>query len=78
MSNIIEVRHDSTGKEIKLHDVLRDDETGEMALVVHASSSSGLSGLAVVNEINGINDWLDVYPEGMWTIVGNAATEDTR
>ncbi|MFT9117631.1 MAG: hypothetical protein ABF586_12390 [Sporolactobacillus sp.] len=70
-----EPRCDSTGRQIKLHDVLRDDETGEMALVVQAvNKKQHISGLAVENKINGIGDWLTVYPDGVWTIVGNAAT----
>lgn len=74
MIKTIEPRCDSTGKQIQLHDVLRDVETGEMALVVNASNKSGVRGLAVENKIIGIGDWLDVYPDGVWTIVGNAGT----
>lgn len=73
MTKTIEVRHDSTGKKIQLDDVLRNEETGEMALVVQASNRSGVRGLAIENKIIGIRDWLDVYPDGVWTIVGNAA-----
>lgn len=60
MNKIIEPRYDSTGKLIKLHDVLRDDETGEIALVIAAKNKCGVHGLAVENKINGIGDWLDV------------------
>lgn len=73
MSRVVESRYDTTGKLIKLHDVLRDDETGEMALVVYAENKSGVHGLAVENSIIGIGDWLDVYPDSVWTIVGNAS-----
>lgn len=73
MKRTVEVRLDSTGKEIQLYDVLKDIETGEMALVIHASNKAGVSGLAVENKIIGIGDWLDVYPNGVWTIVGNAS-----
>lgn len=69
---IVEPRYDTTGKLIQLHDVLRDEETGEMALVVQAKNKAGVRGLAVENEIIGLGDWLDVYPDGVWTIVGNA------
>lgn len=44
-----------------------------MALVVRASNKAGVSGLAVENNLIGIRDWLDVYPDGVWTIVGNAS-----
>ncbi|MDQ0412707.1 hypothetical protein [Mesobacillus stamsii] len=73
MKRTVEVRHDSTGKEIQLHDVLKDEETGEMALVVYASNKAGVRGLAVENKLIGVNDWLDVFPDGVWTIVGNAS-----
>ncbi|KAF6576554.1 hypothetical protein JDW19_02510 [Paenibacillus polymyxa] len=74
MSKTIEDRYDSNGQLIKLHDVLKDEETGEMVLVVYASNKSGVRGLAVENKMAGIRDWLDVYPDGVWTIVGNAET----
>lgn len=45
-----------------------------MALVVYATNKSGVQGLAVENQIVGIGGCLDVYPDGVWTIVGNAGT----
>lgn len=72
MSRTVEARFDTTGKEIQLHDVLKDEDTGEMTLVVYASNRSGVRGLAIENKIIGSGDWLDVYPDGVWTIVGNA------
>lgn len=74
MRKIVEPRHDSTGKLIQEHDVLKDEETGEMAIVVQASNRQGVRGLAVENTIIGLGDWLDVYPDGVWTIVGNFGT----
>ncbi|MBY3623790.1 hypothetical protein NST28_29195 [Paenibacillus sp. FSL R10-2791] len=74
MARIVEPRHDTTGKLIQEHDVLKDEETGEMALVVQAKNKAGVRGLAVENKIIGLGDWLDVYPDGVWTIVGNAGT----
>ncbi|OZQ66090.1 hypothetical protein CA600_12585 [Paenibacillus sp. VTT E-133280] len=74
MNRTVEARFDTTGVKIQLHDVLKDEETGEMALVVYATNKSGVQGLAVENQIVGIGDWLDVYPDGVWTIVGNAGT----
>ncbi|MGM7637536.1 hypothetical protein [Bacillus sp. Hm123] len=71
---IIEPRYDSTGKLIQEHDVLKDIQTGEIALVVRAKNKSGVIGLAVENQILGTGDWLDVYPNGVWTIVGNKVT----
>lgn len=61
-------------KLIQEYDVLKDEETGEMALVVPASNRQGVRGLTVENKIIGLGDWLDVYPDGVWTIVGNAGT----
>lgn len=69
---LVEVRHDSTGMIIKEHDVLRNDENGEMALVVQGGNPSGVEGLAVLNDVIGLKDWIDVFPDGLWTIVGNA------
>ncbi|WP_433943491.1 hypothetical protein [Paenibacillus sp. SN-8-1] len=69
---IVEPRYDTTGKLIQEHDVLKDEETGEMALVIQAKNKTGVRGLAVENTIIGLGDWLDVYPDGVWTIVGNA------
>lgn len=64
--------YDSAGVAIKKYDVLRNDETGEVALVVQAKNASGVEGLAVTNKVIGSGDWLDVYPDGVWTVVGNA------
>ncbi|MEG0260654.1 MAG: hypothetical protein RR548_09950 [Carnobacterium sp.] len=72
MARIVEPRFDSTGKQIQEYDVLKDIETGEMAIVVQAKNNVGVRGLAVENQIIGLGDWLDVYPDGVWTIVGNA------
>lgn len=67
-----EGRYDVAGVLIKEHDVLRHEETGEMGLVVQANNLAGVEGLAVLNEMIGLKDWLDVFPNGLWTIVGNA------
>lgn len=69
---IVEPRYDSKGKLIQLHDVLKDEETGEIVLVVEAMNIAGVRGLAVENTIIGVGDWIDVYPDGVWTIIGNA------
>lgn len=74
MARIVEPRHDTTGKLIVLHDVLKDEETGEMAVVIQAKNNAGVSGLAIENMAIGLGDWLDVYPDGFWTIVGNFGT----
>lgn len=71
MARTVEPRYDTTGKLIQEHDVLKDKETGEMALVVQAKNKAGVRGLAVENKFIGLGDWLDVYPDGVWTIVGN-------
>lgn len=73
---MVEDRCDTVGVIIKEHDVLRQEETGEMALVVRAGNPTGAKGLAVLNEITGLKDWLDVFPNGLWTIVGNAGVSE--
>ena len=73
MAKIVEPRYDSTGKQIKEYDVLKDIKTGEMAIAVPTKNKVGVQGLAVENPIIGLGDWLDVYPDGFWTIVGNAS-----
>lgn len=74
MARVVEPRYDTTGKLIQEHDVLKDEDTGEIALVIQAKNKSGVKGLAVENTIIGLGDWLDVYPDSVWTIVGNAGT----
>jgi len=73
MKRVVETRYDSSGKEIKLYDVLRNDETGEMALVFYGKNKAGVEGLGIENSIIGTSEWLDVFPDGVWTIVGNAS-----
>lgn len=77
MAKEIEPRHDDTGKLIKLHDVLLEPDTHEIYLVVEGSNKSGIEGLAAVNDIAGLHDWLDVFPDGVFHIVGNAETAYT-
>ncbi|WP_170880238.1 hypothetical protein [Paenibacillus odorifer] len=45
-----------------------------MALVLQAKNKACVGGLAVENKIIGLGDLLDVCPDGVWTIVGNAGT----
>ncbi len=65
--------HDSAGDLIREHDVLRDDHTGEMAIVTYSENNAGVKGLCIQNPVIGSGDWLDVFPDGVWTIVGNLA-----
>ena len=66
---------DLAGKIIKEQDVLRDVETGEMGIVVRGVNHKlGIRDLAVVNEDTGLHDWLDVFPNGTWEVVGNWQT----
>ncbi|WP_028609219.1 hypothetical protein [Paenibacillus harenae] len=69
---------DATGLLIQLHDVLINEETGEMVIVVQGANKRGVRGLGVVNDVTGVKDWLGVYPDGVWTIVGNLATTTYR
>lgn len=67
-------RVDATGKLIRKHDVLVNVNTSEVVLVVGGINNSDVKGLAVENKIAGIHDWLDVYPDGAFRIVGSADT----
>lgn len=71
ISKVIEDRYDSKGVLIKEYDVLKDIETDEIVIVIKASNNLGVSGLAVENDVIGIKDWLDVYPDGVWEAIGN-------
>ncbi|XRJ96611.1 hypothetical protein ACPBEI_11475 [Latilactobacillus sakei] len=74
MDKTVEKRFDANGKEIKLHDVCVNTDTKEVVLIVAGYNKSGVHGLAVSNEIAGIGDWLDIYPNGIFEVVGNAET----
>lgn len=74
MNKQIKQVKDVNGKVIKLHDVVRETETHVMYLVDEGSNQSGVHGLGVTNEINGASDWLDVFPDGVLEVVGNAET----
>ena len=65
---------DINDKVIKLNDVLRDVETGEMYLVKEAHNDERSNGLAATNEVNGRQDWLDVFPDDTFAVVGNMET----
>lgn len=64
---------DVKGKEIKEYDVCRNLTTKEMMLVTKGTNMNGEIKLYVENNIIGLGDWLDVYPDGELEIVGNAA-----
>lgn len=64
---------DCHGKQIKLYDVCKNVTTDEVMLVTNAKNSDGNMGLSVTNEIAGISDWLDVYPDGELEVIGNAS-----
>lgn len=65
---------DINDKVIKLNDVLRDVETGEMYLVKEAHNDERSNGLVATNEVNGRQDWLDVFPDDTFVVVGNMET----
>lgn len=73
MNKEVARRYDVNGNIIKEFDVLKNTGTNEIVLVEFARNNTGVRGLAVTNEIAGIGDWLDVYPDGVFEIVGNAA-----
>lgn len=64
---------DVHGKQIKLYDVCKNVTTNEIVLIINAKNDNGNVGLSVTNEIAGISDWLDVYPDGELEIMGNAS-----
>lgn len=66
---------DINGKIIRIHNVLRNVDNHAIVLVV-SGNNKGYMALAVTNEIAGINDWLDVYPDGTFEILGSADTHD--
>lgn len=74
MTKEIEPRIDDEGALIKKHDVLVNVNNGEVVLVIDTTNQAGVSGLAVENRYAGIGDWLDVYPDRAFHIVGNADT----
>lgn len=61
---------DSTGKIIQEHDVVKD-EAGTIYLVELGINSYGRDILGTSNKFIGAQDQLDVYPDGVLTIVGN-------
>lgn len=65
---------DIHGNQIKLYDVCKNITTDEIVLITEAINECGVHGLSVTNKIAGIDDWLDVYPDGELEILGNAAT----
>lgn len=66
---------DVNNQVIKLYDVCKNVDTQEIVLVTEAENTKfHLKGLCVTNEIAGIDDWLTVYPDGAFEILGNAAT----
>lgn len=64
---------DVKDKEIKEYDVCRNVTTGEMMLVTKGTNMKGETKLYVENNIIGLGDWLDVYPDGELEVLGNAA-----
>lgn len=74
MTKEIEPRIDDKGTLIKKHDVLVNVDKGEVVLVIDTTNQAGVRGLAVENKYAGIGDWLDVYPDRAFHIVGNVDT----
>lgn len=64
---------DNNGNEIKYHDVLINDE-GVIGFVVSGTDFKGETTLGVVNSNIGLNDKLEIFPDGAWEIVGNLET----
>ncbi|WP_456086256.1 hypothetical protein [Ligilactobacillus animalis] len=67
--NDMEVR-DVFGHVIHEYDVCKAMATGEVMLVIKGSDGK----LIVRNNIIGLSDYLDVYPDGELKILGNAST----
>lgn len=72
MTKTVATRYDVDDKEIKEFDVLKNVATHEIVIVEYGRNEAGVVGLGVLNEILGISDWLDVYPDHAFKILGNA------
>lgn len=70
VKKMIDSRRDITGTEIKLNDILVNKYTNETVIVTNGHNNCGIKGLGVVNPDAGINEWLDVYPDGTFQIIG--------
>lgn len=72
--NAVDVVKDSKGNEIKLHDVCKVLATGEIVIVEEGTNKHHKTkGLIAINDVIGLQDWLDVYPSGTLEVVGNMA-----
>lgn len=67
---------DSTGKTITAHDILKNEKTGEKAIVITEYGLLDKTSLAVQNKVTGLANWLNVYPDGVWTIVGTTKNKE--
>ncbi|MEG2294309.1 MAG: hypothetical protein RR936_08145 [Carnobacterium sp.] len=65
---------DCNGKVIVDHDVCKVVSTGEVVIVeIGINEHHKTQGLAAINDVIGLKDWLDVYPDGALEVIGNMA-----
>ncbi|WP_421000562.1 hypothetical protein ACOJIU_04270 [Carnobacterium maltaromaticum] len=65
---------DCNGKVIVNHDVCKVVSTGEVVIVeIGINEHHKTLGLAAINDVIGLKDWLDVYPDGALEVIGNMA-----
>ncbi|ASZ32896.1 hypothetical protein CO218_03455 [Lactiplantibacillus plantarum] len=71
MNNRVDTRYDIKGEQIELGDIAINRYTNETVIITNGQNKTGIKGLGVENPVLGINDWLDVYPNGTFQIIGN-------
>ena len=65
---------DCNGKVIVNHDVCKVVSTGEVVIIeIGINEHHKTQGLAAINDVIGLKDWLDVYPDGALEVIGNMA-----
>lgn len=65
---------DCNGKVIVNHDVCKVVSTGEVVIIeIGINEHHKTQGLAAINDVIGLKDWLDVYPDRALEVIGNMA-----
>lgn len=71
INNRVAIRYDIKDVQIELGDIAINRYTNEIVIITNGYNKSGVKGLGVENPVLGINDWLDVYPNGTFQVIGN-------
>ena len=65
---------DCHGKTIVNYDVCKVVATGELVEIVEGvNEHNKTKGLTAINDVIGLKDWIDVYPDGELEVLGNMA-----